>query len=135
MRIVVLMSMVGLLAPISASAEPWPSNLPPCPTNGQPARFYPEPAVRRTLEGEVALNCTVGADGRYETCAVASESPGGVNFGQAAIAMARCATSVAGRAGDRVALPVHFRLPGTDTPTSGGGITVTAIGRWVSAPK
>jgi hypothetical protein len=91
--------------------------------------------VRRALEGEAILNCVLGDGGRYETCTLVSETPVGVNFGTAATAMARCATGVAGQPGETVKLPVHFRLPGTGTPTPNGGITVTALGRWVSTPK
>lgn len=91
--------------------------------------------MRSALEGEVVLNCVLGDGGRYETCALVSETPEGVNFGTAAIAMARCATRVAGQSGEMVKLPVHFRLPGTGTATPATGITATAVGRWVSAPK
>jgi TonB family protein len=115
----------------AAEAQGGPADLPPCPGGGRPARFYPEPALRRSLEGEVGLKCRVGDGRKFDSCAIESETPDGVNFGPSALAMAKCSKFKVGKPGDDVTLPVHFRLPKSRDPRPSGGITVTAIAVWV----
>ena len=52
------------------------------------ARFYPDSAVRRNLEGGATLACLVGGDGAVSTCQVVAESPDNAGFGQAALKLA-----------------------------------------------
>ena len=134
MRRILIVSALALVASTSVYADPWPEGLPPCPASSTPPRFYPEPAIRRSMGGDVLLSCTVGKGHAYDTCAIASETPEGVNFGPAAIAIARCTKGVKGKPGSQVELPVHFRLPGRDMPEK-DGITVTAVGHWGPAPQ
>jgi TonB family protein len=49
---------------------------------------YPEAALEQGLGGTVGLECTVLEDGAAD-CAIMSEMPGGMGFGDAAIAMSR----------------------------------------------
>lgn len=53
-----------------------------------PERRYPREAFAADVEGVVELDCLVELDGRL-TCAVASESPLGWGFGEAALALSR----------------------------------------------
>jgi protein TonB len=109
--------------PIPVAVDPPPS--PPTPsviTNPvwleQPdardyARYYPERAQEREVEGRATVECIVGADGRL-SCTVTSEDPPGYGFGDATLRVTR-----------------HFRIaPSTrdGVATSGGRIRRTV--RW-----
>lgn len=50
-------------------------------------RYYPRRAITRDVEGVVMLDCRVAIDGRLQ-CSVASESPTGWGFGEAALRIA-----------------------------------------------
>lgn len=52
------------------------------------ARFYPDSAMRRNLEGGATLACLVGGDGSVSACQVVAESPDNAGFGQAALKLA-----------------------------------------------
>lgn len=52
------------------------------------ARFYPEPAARRGIDGTAAISCQVSAAGSLSGCLVARESPEGEGFGAAALRLA-----------------------------------------------
>jgi protein TonB len=52
-----------------------------------PERFYPREAFMRGVGGEVVLDCEVDTDGRL-ACVVASETPSGRGFGEAALRIA-----------------------------------------------
>lgn len=52
------------------------------------ARFYPDSAVRRGLNGGATLACSVSAVGGLRDCRVVDESPAGEGFGAAALKMA-----------------------------------------------
>jgi protein TonB len=87
--------------PASAPAQPAPAAL---PASGgapplileprwierprHPERFYPRDAFVRGIDGRVELACFVEIDGRL-TCEVATETPPGHGFGDAALALAR----------------------------------------------
>lgn len=82
------------------------------------ARFYPERAARRGIEGLATLSCRVGVAGDLRACAVASETPAGEGFGDAALKMStrfkmrpmtRDGQAVAG---GTVRIPIRFNLPG-----------------------
>lgn len=47
-------------------------------------RFYPEPAIRRGIEGQAILSCAVTAGGKVRDCVVISETPSNMGFGEAA---------------------------------------------------
>jgi protein TonB len=53
------------------------------------ARFYPEGAMRRDVEGGATLNCTVNARGDVGGCQVTAESPAGKGFGAAALKLSK----------------------------------------------
>lgn len=52
------------------------------------ARFFPDRALDDGQSGNVTLSCIIGGSGRL-ACSVASESPPGYGFGQAAIGISR----------------------------------------------
>lgn len=52
------------------------------------ARFYPDSAMRRNLEGGATLACLVAGDGTVSACQVVAESPDNAGFGQAALKLA-----------------------------------------------
>jgi protein TonB len=78
------------------------------------ARYYPERAQEREVEGRATIDCIVGADGRL-SCSVTNEDPPGYGFGDASLRVSR-----------------HFRVaPATrdGVPTSGGRFR--RVIRWV----
>ena len=52
------------------------------------ARYFPNEALEEGQSGSVTLSCIIGGSGRL-ACSVASESPGGYGFGDAAIGISR----------------------------------------------
>lgn len=52
------------------------------------ARFYPSRALDNGVSGRVTLDCVIGGSGRLD-CSVASETPSGHGFGQAALSISR----------------------------------------------
>jgi TonB family protein len=52
------------------------------------ARYFPDEALDAGRSGNVTLSCIIGGGGRL-ACSVASESPGGYGFGEAAIGISR----------------------------------------------
>ena len=52
------------------------------------ARFYPESAVRRNLQGAATLSCLVAASGAVRDCQVTAETPDTAGFGAAALKLA-----------------------------------------------
>ena len=78
------------------------------------ARFFPDEALDAGQSGNVTLSCIIGGGGRL-ACSVASESPAGYGFGNAAIGISRQlrvrttlpdGSSAAGR---ELRLPLSFR--------------------------
>jgi protein TonB len=80
-------------------------------------RYYPRRASNMNVEGSATLDCIVSASGQI-SCTVASESPQGWGFGEAAIQISRnfrmAAQTADGRptSGGRVRVPIHFQLAG-----------------------
>lgn len=78
-------------------------------------RWYPRRAKESGIEGRANLDCIVDESGRL-SCAVVSEEPANMGFGEAAVRMARAyqmrPLTVNGEptAGGRVRLPIRFRL-------------------------
>jgi periplasmic protein TonB len=80
------------------------------------ARFYPDAEIRREIEGRAVLNCQVTAKGSLTACRVASLTPAGSGFGEAALKLSRyfvmSPRTVDGQAveGGQVSIPITFNL-------------------------
>jgi protein TonB len=82
-----LAAVLLLVAPVPALAQELP------PLTGKDVtvrfagdgrqRFYPENAQRREIEGEASMICTINDHGSLSDCALKSEEPAGVGFGEA----------------------------------------------------
>lgn len=80
------------------------------------ARFYPDREIRREIEGKAVLTCFVTATGSVTNCRVASLTPAGSGFGEAALKLSRyfvmSPRTVDGRPveGGQVTIPIAFNL-------------------------
>ena len=55
------------------------------PTADDLKRAYPRDAWKARVSGRVIVRCLVGPDGQAHDCAVISETPSGMGFGEAAV--------------------------------------------------
>ncbi|WP_156467093.1 energy transducer TonB, partial [Phenylobacterium sp. CCH9-H3] len=87
------------------------------PTGEEVARYYPERAARRGVEGRAVIGCRVAASGRLEACAVVTETPDGEGFGSAALKMSRhfklrpMTRDGVPVSGGTIRIPIRFNLP------------------------
>ncbi len=58
------------------------------PSGDDLARYYPSAALRAQISGRVVLSCEITGRGEVTSCSVASESPAGYGFGDAALRLA-----------------------------------------------
>jgi TonB family protein len=90
------------------------------PTGEEMSNFYPRVAQLVGLDGHVTIECGVTAEGGVENCAVLSETPVGMEFGKAAVAMADLfrmkpkTIDGAPVAGAKVIIPIGFMYPHVD---------------------
>ncbi len=78
--------------------------------------LYPKAARRAEVEGRVAVQCTLDAEGTPHDCKTISETPSGHGFGAAALKVANlCEFLPARRNGEAIAstvrIPISFRMP------------------------
>lgn len=78
------------------------------------ARVFPMRALRQNVSGRAVLECTMDGFGRLSQCAIVEETPVGMGFGNAALAVSshfRMVSTVLDQAnGGRVRLPLSFRV-------------------------
>lgn len=58
------------------------------PNGSSLARWYPQNAMMRGIDGQATIQCRITTTGRTDDCIVLSESPEGENFGAATLAIA-----------------------------------------------
>ncbi len=92
------------------------------PTGDQMARFYPPLANVLAINGIVRMTCEVTKSGMVENCRIASETPKGIGFGEAALQMAGSfrmrpqTVNGAPVSGALVTIPINFKMFGDQPP-------------------
>jgi TonB family protein len=90
------LALAGALSGAAARAQP-AADVPPGvsdpewlaePSFEDRAKAYPPAALAKGLSGRTTLRCKVNADGALADCALASETPAGMGFGAASLALA-----------------------------------------------
>ena len=100
---------------------------------------WPVQALQRGAGGEATIQCRVNFEGALDDCAVISESPPGIGFGDAALRLAPMFEMTKGLGapdGPRptVKIPVRW-TPTQAMPTLHPGSVLQVTGpRWLSAP-
>jgi len=87
------------------------------PSGAEIARYYPERAARRGVEGRAVIGCQVTASGRLADCRVTTEAPADEEFGDAALKMSRhfkmrpMTRDGVPVSGGTIRIPIRFALP------------------------
>ncbi len=119
------------VGPTVASNPDWVKR----PTGEEVANYYPPVASVVGVSGHVTIQCAVQTTGFLANCRILAETPAGMGFGDAALAMAKLfqmkPMTVNGQpvAGGEVVIPIGFQMPrpaGDDAPLSLPGPEPTA---------
>ncbi len=92
------------------------------PTAEDLARYYPPQATIAGVNGRAVMTCLVTAEGSVSDCQVVDETPPGLGFGGAAVAMAplfrMTPRALDGEpvGGARVTIPIRFVIAGEAAP-------------------
>jgi TonB family protein len=86
------------------------------PTAEQVQAYYPNAAAAKAASGSASIRCTVTVDTTLKNCSVLSETPAGLGFGDAAVAMAsvfrmKPAIKSGQPVDSQVSIPIRFALP------------------------
>jgi len=103
-------------APLSSKAqEPDGSEWAQLPSSEEFAAAYPSEAQRLGVTGRAVMRCQVSSQGGLSECRILSETPGGMGFGAAAIALAPKFLFKPARDGQAqrqpVNIPISFKFP------------------------
>jgi TonB family protein len=124
-----LLALSGALAGLSMAGATLaaPKSEPAAPSGLQPdwlaepsfqdrAKAYPPEALKQGVNGRSQISCSVETDGRLTACAVVSETPAGMGFGQASLSLAEHfrmkpeAVRVAAAGGPKVTIPIRWAM-------------------------
>ena len=109
--LIVLLSVLAA-SPVLA-ATPQSPGYDQIPTAEDMAKFYPEKAMDYGKDGGATIRCTVQKDRTLAKCAIASETPAGFGFGDAALQMSKLfKMKKAAKPGAQVSIPIKFQAPG-----------------------
>ena len=109
------------------------------PTGDEMAHFYPPLASGLGMNGVVRMTCEVTKLGMVENCRIASETPKGIGFGEAALQMASSfrmrpqMVNGAPVSGALVTIPINFKMfgdqsaTGTETPAEGSAPSASQL--------
>jgi TonB family protein len=92
------------------------------PTSEDLSKYYPKAAYTLFIEGRARVSCEVDAFGGLQDCRVTAESPAGMGFGSASLAMAPLfrmrPMTRDGRpvAGGKLTVPIDFRMGSEPDP-------------------
>jgi len=108
---------VSLLLALAASpamaASPAFPGYDQIPTAEDMAKLYPDKALDVGKEGGATLRCVVTKDRHLTSCTVASETPAGFGFGDAALKLSKLfKMKSAAKPGSRLTIPIQFTTPG-----------------------
>ena len=98
------------------------------------------PAGARNQNGRVVMQCIVAAQGTLDGCVVRSETPPGLGFGAAAVAMSKLflmrppMRDGVPIEGAEVSIPINFRGEGGSPNPPVGTIPVMHDAPWIAAP-
>ena len=141
--VVVLSASLALLAPVSSAhgQEATEADWLRVPNAYDLMAVFPQEAMRRGKSGEALIRCKVSRQGALYECAVVKETPEGMGFGAAAVALTpqfQMKPAMAdGRAVvDIVNIPIRFQAPepsiGSRIP--GGGTDIPKTQRFLASP-
>lgn len=123
--ILAVLTSLTLAPALVAAAEPFekPADWKTRPSPESIAEVFPTAAWSLNLSGRVMLYCTVTAGGRLDPCAIADETPNGLGFGKAAIALSKTfefhpAVAKGAPIASQVRIPITFALPPEDRPAA-----------------
>lgn len=109
------------------------------PTPGELLAVWPRAALEKGVGGKATISCKVSLQGALYDCTVVSETPPGLGFGGAAIALTpqllMNPPTHGGKpvAGGSVRIPINFESPGRPQLIAGGGSVISNV-PWIEAP-
>jgi len=110
------------------------------PTLDQLTAVYPAAAAAKGAEGRAVIRCVVGVEGLLHDCKVVDESPAGLGFGGAALAVAptmlfKPATRYGKAVEAEITVPVNFKWPGGGGDHESPTATVLTEMIWAKTPS
>lgn len=106
------------------------------PTGEDLAWAYPERAGRLGVSGKAKMECAVAPNGRLMKCKLIEESPAGMGFGEAALALAphfQMTSPPPGQTGPaEVTIPLVFSMPTSDEGETSPGPTIAPLATLVT---
>jgi len=110
------------------------------PTRDDLLAVWPTSALKSGLSGEALINCAVTVQGALNDCIVTEETPTGLGFGAAAIALTpqfrmKPATWRGVPAVGMISMPVRFHGPGPGRSLTGESKVLPVNLAWATAPS